>query len=56
MKEYIIANEIIENLEGVVAVDQNIGGGAYIAIYSGTHNEIANYLKQNSISEYGIGF
>lgn len=56
MKKYIITNEIMENLEEVVTVHKNIGGGAYIAIYSGTHNEVANFLKQNSIVEYGIGF
>ena len=56
MKKYMITNEIMENLEEIVTVHQNIGGGAYIAIYSGTHNEVANFLKQNSIAEYGIGF
>ena len=56
MKKYMITNEIMENLEEIVTVHQNIGGGSYIAIYSGTHNEVANFLKQNSIAEYGIGF
>lgn len=56
MKKYMVTNEIMENLEEIVTVHKNIGGGAYIAIYSGTHNEVANFLKQNSIAEYGIGF
>lgn len=33
-----------------------VSGGAYIAVFSGTHNEVANFLKQNAITEYGIGF
>ena len=56
MKKYMITNEIMENLEEIVTVHQNMGGGAYIAIYAGTHNEVANFLKQNSITDYGIGF
>ncbi len=56
MKKYMITNEIMENLQEVVTVHQNIGGGAYTAIYSGTHDEVADFLNQNLISDYGIGF
>ena len=56
MKEYMITSEIFDDMNELVTVHKNIGGGAYIAVFSGTHNAVAQWLNINGISEYGIGY
>lgn len=37
------------------AVHEHIGGGAYMAIFFGTHNEVVKFLNKKGIMEYFIG-
>ena len=44
MKKYVITCE-----ETYDVLHKNVGGAAYIAIAFGTHNELAKYIKENSL-------
>ncbi len=44
MKKYEITCEDTYNI-----LHKHVGGGAYIAVFFGTHNEIAQYIKNNNI-------
>ena len=35
--------------DGYNILNMHVGGGAYVAIAFGTHNEIARYIKNNGI-------
>lgn len=44
-KKYVITCDDDYNI-----LHQNMGGGAYIAIAHGTHNELARYIKAHNIN------
>lgn len=59
MKKYMITsrlNETTEGWEAIYTVHENIGGAAYKAIWWGSKNELARWLKENNITDYGHGF
>lgn len=37
-------------------IHQNVGGSAYIMVFSGTHEECLQYVKENKIDVNDIGF
>jgi hypothetical protein len=56
MKQYMITGEMDKNMDETYTVHQHVGGGAYEAVFFGSHNEVSEWLNANGIKDYGYGF
>lgn len=45
----------VMNDSNLYMVHKYVGGGGYIGVFTGTHNEVAQYLKKNGITDYSTG-
>ena len=49
-KEYAVTP--LPDDSNLYMVHKHVGGGGFIGVFTGTHNEVAQYLKKNGITDY----
>ena len=52
-KEYAVTP--LPDDSNLYMVHKYVGGGGYIGVFTGTYNEVVQYLKNNGIADYTTG-
>ncbi len=52
ISEYAVT--LMPNDSSLLLVHKHVGGNGYICVFSGTHNEVIQYLRKNNITDLAI--